>query len=366
MKYQKMGELRVITGPMFSGKTEALQQHIRRFQLSGKRCLVINHASDTRYDDASHCQQRMEAIATNELQSILECCHQVDVIGIDESQFFPDLVEFVDHLTNYLDKIVIVAALDGTYEGKPFGRVAELLARAERFEKLSAVCLRCGRDAAFTIRKPNTVGASEQYEAVCRTCRGQTGGLPPTLLLGEENEYRSIMSFLDEHIKYVSKISQLKLIYPKFRMPNFPSEISENLVKYIIQFKYGFLPTWKDGKDTGDLRYDGQLFEVKCFSSDGPSSFGPNERWDHLFFLDATNYIKKIFKCYKININNQQFGQVIHVNSTETYFDQCQNGRRPRISFDNICQQIPRDNIELVFDGHISTLRSQYGGLSPP
>lgn len=178
-----MGELRVITGPMFSGKTEALQRHVRRFQLSGKSCLIINHVSDTRYGDATHCcthyQQRMPAIITNSLETVVEQCRAVDVIALDEGQFYPDLIEFVDHLTNDLDKIVIVVALDGTYEGKPFGRVSELLARAEHFEKLSAVCLRCGRDAAFTIRKKEyrnitdtvSVGASEQYEAVCRACR---------------------------------------------------------------------------------------------------------------------------------------------------------------------------------------------------
>jgi thymidine kinase len=178
-----MGELYVITGPMFSGKTEALQRHIRRFQLSGKRCLIINHASDTRYGEDAQCcthyLQRMPAIVANRLETVLDQCQIFDVIAIDEGQFYPDLIEFVDHLTNDLNKIVVVSALDGTYEGKPFGRVGELLARAEHFEKLSAVCLRCGRDAAFTVRKKEyhnvkdtvSIGASEQYEAVCRACR---------------------------------------------------------------------------------------------------------------------------------------------------------------------------------------------------
>lgn len=178
------GYLTIITGPMYAGKSEELQRQIRRMELAGKKSLIIKHVIDTRYghptDCCTHNLRIMPALPIQSLWDVKQQCTQVDVIGIDEGQFFPEIVEFVDDLVDNHDKIVIVAALDGTYEGKPFGRIGELVSHCEHFIKLSAICRNCGRDASFTIRRPEftdcvgvveVVGGNELYESVCRSCR---------------------------------------------------------------------------------------------------------------------------------------------------------------------------------------------------
>jgi len=142
-------------------------------------------------------------------------------------------------------------------------------------------------------------------------------------------------------------------------MPNFP-EISENIVKYIVEYKTGNIPIWKPGK--GDLICNGKRLEVKCFTSNGPSSFGPTEEWDELYFLDATDYENKNFKCYKISLSNTEFSY-IKINSSETYKDQCAQKRRPRISFNIISGQIPKEKINLLFEGNFDIL-SKYFSLA--
>ena len=96
------------------------------------------------------------------------------MIGIDEGQFFPDLVEFCEAMANY-GKIVIVAALDGTFQMKPFGNVLDLIAVAESVVKLNAVCMLCHRTASFTRRlgtetKVELIGGSDMYISTCRKC----------------------------------------------------------------------------------------------------------------------------------------------------------------------------------------------------
>lgn len=163
-----------------------LQRQVKRMELAGKKCLILKHAKDTRYGKINECcthdLKTMPALAVENLINVKTKCQDYDVIGIDEGQFFPDIVEFVNYLIENLHKIVIVAGLDGTFEGKPFGRIAELLPLSEQFTKLTAVCRRCGADASFTIRRPDfsgnknvveVVGAAELYESVCRKCRAE-------------------------------------------------------------------------------------------------------------------------------------------------------------------------------------------------
>ncbi|MEO0236831.1 MAG: thymidine kinase [candidate division WOR-3 bacterium] len=182
----KNGKLIVITGPMFSGKTSELLRQIRRLELSDKKCILIKYVNDKRYGKERECCTHdlvsRNAIPTKQLSEVITRCYEYDVIGIDEGQFFPDLVDFIMLMVEQLDKIVIVAGLDGTYQGKTFGRIAELLPLSDHFVKLTAVCRRCGQDAPFTIRRPdfNTqsnsieiIGADDIYEAVCRKCRAK-------------------------------------------------------------------------------------------------------------------------------------------------------------------------------------------------
>jgi hypothetical protein len=129
-----------------------------------------------------------------------------------------------------------------------------------------------------------------------------------------------IIKLLDKFEEYCRYVNELKQKYKrKIRMPNFPQEISENLVKYMICD-----PNVSYFTKSGDLSCRGQKIEVKCFSSTGPSSFGPTEKWDVIYFLDAVDHVNGKFTCYKISMNNDEFG-LIRINKLETYSDQiCQ------------------------------------------
>lgn len=168
-----------IFGPMFSGKTSELMRKIRRHQLAQKKCLVINYFADNRYSDSSavvsHDNMSIPAIKVRSLKEIsAEHIEDVQVIAIDEGQFFPDLLEKAEAWAN-TGKVVIVAALDCTFQKKPFNGVTDLLAISEKVTKLSAVCMDCGQDASFTKRISSEgmvelIGGLDKYKPVCRRC----------------------------------------------------------------------------------------------------------------------------------------------------------------------------------------------------
>jgi len=171
------GSIEVIFGPMFSGKTSELLRRIRRHQLAARRVVVIKYIKDTRYN-ATRCTTHdfvsAEAICTARLDECRDAMKDFDVIGIDEGQFFPDLIGFAEDMAN-AGKTVIVAALDGTYQKKPFGCVLELVPIAESVTKLSAVCMVCKKDAAFSHRisaekQVEVIGGADKYVALCRAC----------------------------------------------------------------------------------------------------------------------------------------------------------------------------------------------------
>ena len=173
------GKVQAIFGPMFSGKSTELLRKIRRHKIASKRCLVINYIMDNRYSTeevaATHDKHFIEA---RKLQRLSELSDEeilsYDVIGIDEGQFFPDLVENCDRWAD-LGVTVIVAALDCTFEKKSFGNVPLLLAISENVKKLSAICKICNDKASFTKRltqnkELNLIGGTETYMPVCRKC----------------------------------------------------------------------------------------------------------------------------------------------------------------------------------------------------
>lgn len=143
----------------------------------------------------------------------------------------------------------------------------------------------------------------------------------------------------------------------KRKLPNFDEDISENIVRMIITNIENKQCLWKI--KNGDLFVDSKIkIEVKCFSSKSPSSFGPKERWDEIYFLDASNFINDIFICYKISLSNtHSIWENIKVNKTQTFKDQCNQNRRLRISFENIKNQIG-DHIVELFRGDIKTLNN--------
>ncbi|EQC27820.1 thymidine kinase [Saprolegnia diclina VS20] len=177
-RHAPQGELQLIIGPMFSGKTTELIRRMRRFHHAQLKCLVVRAVIDERYtkDDlvSTHDKQMIPATPVRRLAEVNDVFRQYDVIGIDEGHFYPDLDAFCDMAADE-GKIVIVAALDGTFERKPFPQVCGLVPQAESVTKLSAVCAVCGTDAAFTRRLVNStaielVGGSEMYQPVCRAC----------------------------------------------------------------------------------------------------------------------------------------------------------------------------------------------------
>lgn len=174
---KKAGHIQVIFGPMFSGKTTELMRRMKRYQIANYRCLVVKYAKDVRYDIhgiATHDRQTLPAVAVTELKELQQQTESVDIIGIDEGQFFPDVVSFCDQMANK-GKTVIVAALDGTFQRKGFGDILNLVPLAEDVIKLSAVCMTCNSDGHFTKRMTadtsvEVIGGADIYQAVCRDC----------------------------------------------------------------------------------------------------------------------------------------------------------------------------------------------------
>lgn len=174
------GQIQVIFGPMFSGKTTELIRRCKRYQLTNYNCIMVKYAHDNRYDEesvATHDSQKLQAYPVLKLQTSLDHLETFEVIGIDEGQFFPNIVDVAEHLANK-GKIVIVAALDGTYQREGFGSILELVPKAESVIKLTAVCMQCFRDAAYTKRKSadtqlEVIGGADKYMAVCRECHNR-------------------------------------------------------------------------------------------------------------------------------------------------------------------------------------------------
>jgi thymidine kinase len=176
------GRIEVITGPMFSGKSEELIRRLKRAQIARLRVLCFKPSLDLRYHKtaiASHSAQTLEAVTVATVEdlkaALLPDIQQVEVIGIDEAQFFdPSLVPLTMELM-HRGKRVILAGLDTTFAGEPFPPIPDLMAIADEVSKLSAVCMQCGAPAIHTQRLGASqslvmVGAAGLYEARCRAC----------------------------------------------------------------------------------------------------------------------------------------------------------------------------------------------------
>jgi hypothetical protein len=166
-----------------------------------------------------------------------------------------------------------------------------------------------------------------------------------------------------EQTTFVNTINKTLKDGRKIRMPNFPSEISENLVKFCKLKQTGVLFTWNTTK--GDLTFLDKLIEVKGFMSDGPISFGPTEQWDWIYFVDCRRFAEHWFTIYELRIsNNSSEWKSISVNKTQTIGDQCLERRRPRIKFDNIINAIDDGRCPIIYQGPLLGL-SPHTGLSP-
>lgn len=176
--YHKRGWIEVITGCMFSGKTEELIRRLKRVQIAGQKAEIFKPAMDVRFDHidiVSHDAARIRSTPVDNHFNILLLASDVNVVGIDETQFFDEgIVEVAEELA--LRGIrVIVAGLDMDYTGKPFGPVPALLARAEYITKLHAICMKCGDIANYSYRIAKIddrilLGEKNVYEPRCRHC----------------------------------------------------------------------------------------------------------------------------------------------------------------------------------------------------
>jgi thymidine kinase len=173
------GSIEVISGGMFSGKSEELMRRIRRAKIAKQKVQIFKHSLDKRYDANhihSHDKRGDEAVPASDSNEIMKSIQRdTTVVAIDEAQFFDDgLASVCETLANN-GKRVIVAGLDLDSWNRPFGPMPKLLALAETVDKLRAVCVKCGNNASRSFMKTlseNVInpGAADKYEARCRTC----------------------------------------------------------------------------------------------------------------------------------------------------------------------------------------------------
>jgi thymidine kinase len=172
------GWIEVITGCMFSGKTEELIRRLRRAEIAKQKVKIFKPLIDTRYSNksiVSHNEQSLPSILIKDINEILEQSDDAQVIAIDEAQFFSADITKVCNKLAMSGKRVIVAGLDQDYRGVPFEPMPQLLAIAEYITKHLAICVVCGNPADKTQRKTASserviVGAADIYEARCRQC----------------------------------------------------------------------------------------------------------------------------------------------------------------------------------------------------
>jgi thymidine kinase len=182
---QKDGWIEVVCGPMFAGKTEELLRRVKRLEYAKKNIVVFKPSMDDRYSDSevvSHNNNRTKSVSIVKAKQILDFVDsETDVVAIDEVQFLDaEAVAIIEYLASRGVR-VIVSGLDKDFRGEPFSFMPKLLAIAEYVTKLTAICVKCGAPATRTQRIVNEkpakyldpivmVGASESYEARCRSC----------------------------------------------------------------------------------------------------------------------------------------------------------------------------------------------------
>ena len=172
------GSIEVICGSMFSGKTEELLRRLKRAEFAKLTIAVFKPKVDKRYDKqkvVSHDDNDIEAVSIGSAKDILKLTNQIQVVAIDEAQFFDsELIAVSTKLANSGIR-VIIAGLDMDFLGKPFGIMPDLLAIAEHITKVHAICIDCGAIANHSFRKTNDkdliqIGEKEEYKPLCRDC----------------------------------------------------------------------------------------------------------------------------------------------------------------------------------------------------
>lgn len=180
---KKQGKLIVHTGSMFSGKTTSLWRELYRMKIANYKTAAFKPSIDNRNDDKkiiSHDNLSLDAIKIDDLNEILDYIanKEVDAIGIDELQFFPnDPTEVVDIFDKLIRKkiTIVVSGLDMDYKTRPFEIIKEIMPLADELVKHHAICASCGEDAWASYRKTSDdsriqIGSKDVYEPLCRSC----------------------------------------------------------------------------------------------------------------------------------------------------------------------------------------------------
>jgi thymidine kinase len=175
---KRRGSIEVVCGSMFSGKTEELIRRLRRAKIAKLKVEIFKPAVDTRYHHekvVSHDANEIHSTPVPSSSNILLLANNVDVVGVDEAQFFDmGLIQVCNQLADQGVR-VIVAGLDMDFMGNPFGPIPALLATAEYVTKVHAICMRCGNLANHSHRITGgndlvQLGETDSYEALCRDC----------------------------------------------------------------------------------------------------------------------------------------------------------------------------------------------------
>lgn len=174
----RRGRIEVICGSMFSGKTEELIRRLKRATFAKQRVEIFKPAIDTRYSEqavVSHDNNSIQSTPVDSSASILLLSSEIDVVGIDEAQFFDEgLISVCNELANKGIR-VIIAGLDMDFKGVPFGPIPALCAIADEVTKVHAICVKCGNLAYVSHRtvdndKRVLLGEKMEYEPLCRCC----------------------------------------------------------------------------------------------------------------------------------------------------------------------------------------------------
>lgn len=181
----QQGQIEVICGCMFSGKTEELIRRLKRATYAKQKVQIFKHSFDNRYDElciTTHYGLKLPTVTCMTAGDIIKAVdNKSQVVGIDEVQFYGDEIVAVIEEIAHQDIKVIVSGLDMDFRGEPFGAMPKLLTLAEKVDKLSAICSVCGEPATRTQRLLDghpapysseivSVGSTEKYEARCRKC----------------------------------------------------------------------------------------------------------------------------------------------------------------------------------------------------
>tara|TARA_B100000029_G_scaffold492791_1_gene554525 strand:+ start:401 stop:961 length:561 start_codon:yes stop_codon:yes gene_type:complete len=172
------GWIEVICGSMFSGKTEELIRRIRRAEIAKMNTVIFKPKIDDRYSSnhvVSHNQSKLESRLVSNAAEIIDQSEGMDVIGIDEAQFFTEEIVDVCKTLAQNNKRVVVAGLDTDYRGNPFGPMPQLMCEADYLDKFRAICVQCGNPASCSQRTTSdlgqvVIGETDVYEARCRNC----------------------------------------------------------------------------------------------------------------------------------------------------------------------------------------------------